>query len=87
MTRQSNHRVFNANSLDEKVQAALLMPCVIPSARVVIIAQAERIAELEAANNQLVGQVRTLTVERDAANNQLYYPEGIPLKITAPRRK
>ena len=34
-----------------------------------------------------INQIRTLTVERDAANNKLLYPNGITRKISAPLRK
>mgnify|MGYP003636461304 CR=1 FL=1 len=87
MIKPSKFRVLQEPVLAIQVREALLMPCVIPSARVVIIALEERRQELQIMYDQQVEQIRKLTVERDAANNQLNYPEGIQRKITAPLRK
>ena len=85
--RKSSYRVLNERSLEKQVSELLAMSTISPSVLAVVTALNARKEHLQEASDQQIAQIRTLTIERDAANNKLYYPEGIQRKITAPRRK
>ena len=85
--RKSSYRVLNERSLEKQVSELLAMSTISPSVLAVVTALNARKEHLQEASDQQIAQIRTLTVERDAANNKLNYPDRIPLKITAPKRR